>query len=159
MKALYLEENKKISLLNLVKKLSDTYQLKDTNLSYKINPEAVTYLNKEKFFGLIKPKSEQKIPIYFLYSNEPSPININLSIESGFKSDSDIVDENFIASKFDLVLQEGLNKNSKALKPNQDGVFKSLRTVLTIQWLVIGLMALPILFEYLTAGNLNIQLW
>tara|TARA_R110002020_G_scaffold312858_1_gene528268 strand:+ start:7325 stop:7804 length:480 start_codon:yes stop_codon:yes gene_type:complete len=159
MKALYLEENKKISILNLVKKLSDTYQLQNTNLSYKINPEAVTYLNNEKLYGLIKPKPHSKTPIYFLYSNEPSPININLPIESGFKSDNDIVDENFIASKFDLVLQEGLNKNSKALKPNQDGVFKSLRVVLTIQWLVIGLMALPILFEYITAGNLNIQLW
>ena len=105
MQALYLDNTRNIEFVTLTKKISDTYQIKNTTLSYKINPESVTYISKELLYGLIKPKFNQKEPIFFLYSNEPSPININL-MEEGFKTDNDIVDENYLAEKFDLVLQE-----------------------------------------------------
>lgn len=157
MKALYIEENKNISITEIVKKVSDTYQLKNTNLSYKINPEAVTYFNKESLYGLIKSKPQNKTPLFFLYSNEPSPININLTKEEDFKLSSDMVDASFMVSKFNLVLQESLNRNTKDLKPNQDGVFKSLKIVLLIQWIIVLIMSLPIIIEYLTMGNL--KLW
>ncbi len=151
MKALYLDNTRNIEFVELSKKISDTYQIKNTTLSYKINPESVTYISKELLYGLIKPKFNQKEPIFFLYSNEPSPININL-MEEGFKTDNDIVDENYLAEKFDLVLQESLNKNSQKLNSNSNEIFKTLRVVLIIEWLIVFLLALPILFNYITSN-------
>ena len=151
MKALYLDNTKNIQFVELSKKISDTYQIKNTTLSYKINPESVTYISKELLYGLIKPKFNQKEPIFFLYSNEPSPININL-MEEGFKTDNDIVDENYLAEKFDLVLQESLNKNSQKLNSNSNEIFKTLRVVLIIEWLIVFLLALPILFNFITSN-------
>jgi|TARA_R100001129_G_scaffold23551_1_gene15059 hypothetical protein len=151
LKALYLDNTRNIEFVELSKKISDTYQIKNTTLSYKINPESVTYISKELLYGLIKPKFNQKEPIFFLYSNEPSPININL-MEEGFKTDNDIVDENYLAEKFDLVLQESLNKNSQKLNSNSNEIFKTLRVVLIIEWLIVFLLALPILFNYITSN-------
>lgn len=151
MKALYLDNTRNIEFVELSKKISDTYQIKNTTLSYKINPESVTYISKELLYGLIKPKFNQKEPIFFLYSNEPSPININL-MEEGFKTDNDIVDENYLAEKFDLVLQESLNKNSQKLNSNSNEIFKTLRVVLIIEWVIVFLLALPILFNYITSN-------
>ena len=151
MQALYLDNTRNIEFVTLTKKISDTYQIKNTTLSYKINPESVTYISKELLYGLIKPKFNQKEPIFFLYSNEPSPININL-MEEGFKTDNDIVDENYLAEKFDLVLQESLNKNSQKLNSNSNEIFKTLRVVLIIEWLIVFLLALPILFNYITSN-------
>lgn len=151
MQALYLDNTRNIEFVELSKKISDTYQIKNTTLSYKINPESVTYISKELLYGLIKPKFNQKEPIFFLYSNEPSPININL-MEEGFKTDNDIVDENYLAEKFDLVLQESLNKNSQKLNSNSNEIFKTLRVVLIIEWLIVFLLALPILFNYITSN-------
>lgn len=151
MKALYLDNTRNIEFVELSKKISDTYQIKNTTLSYKINPESVTYISKELLYGLIKPKFNQKEPIFFLYSNEPSPININL-MEEGFKTDNDIVDENYLAEKFDLVLQESLNKNSQKLNSNSNEIFKTLRVVLIIEWLIVFLLALPILFNFITSN-------
>lgn len=151
MQALYLDNTRNIEFVTLTKKISDTYQIKNTTLSYKINPESVTYISKELLYGLIKPKFSQKEPIFFLYSNEPSPININL-MEEGFKTDNDIVDENYLAEKFDLVLQESLNKNSQKLNSNSNEIFKTMRVVLIIEWVIIFLMALPILFNYITSN-------
>ena len=151
MQALYLDNTRNIEFVTLTKKISDTYQIKNTTLSYKINPESVTYISKELLYGLIKPKFNQKEPIFFLYSNEPSPININL-MEEGFKTDNDIVDENYLAEKFDLVLQESLNKNSQRLNSNSNEIFKTLRVVLIIEWLIVFLLALPILFNYITSN-------
>jgi len=151
LKALYLDNTRNIEFVELSKKISDTYQIKNTTLSYKINPESVTYISKELLYGLIKPKFNQKEPIFFLYSNEPSPININL-MEEGFKTDNDIVDENYLAEKFDLVLQESLNKNSQKLNSNSNEIFKTLRVVLILEWLIVFLLALPILFNYITSN-------
>ena len=151
MKALYLDNTRNIEFVELSKKISDTYQIKNTTLSYKINPESVTYISKELLYGLIKPKFNQKEPIFFLYSNEPSPININL-MEEGFKTDNDIVDENYLAEKFDLVLQESLNKNSQKLNSNSNEIFKTLRVVLIIEWLIVFLLSLPILFNFITTN-------
>jgi len=151
LKALYLDNTRNIEFVELSKKISDTYQIKNTTLSYKINPESVTYISKELLYGLIKPKFNQKEPIFFLYSNEPSPININL-MEEGFKTDNDIVDENYLAEKFDLVLQESLNKNSQKLNSNSNEIFKTLRVVLIIEWVIVFLLALPILFNYITSN-------
>ena len=151
MQALYLDNTRNIEFVTLTKKISDTYQIKNTTLSYKINPESVTYISKELLYGLIKPKFNQKEPIFFLYSNEPSPININL-MQEGFKTDNDIVDENYLAEKFDLVLQESLNKNSQKLNSNSNEIFKTLRVVLIIEWIIVFLLALPILFNYITSN-------
>lgn len=151
MKALYLDNTRNIEFVELSKKISDTYQIKNTTLAYKINPESVTYISKELLYGLIKPKFNQKEPIFFLYSNEPSPININL-MQEGFKTDNDIVDENYLAEKFDLVLQESLNKNSQKLNSNSNEIFKTLRVVLIIEWIIVFLLALPILFNYITSN-------
>jgi len=151
LKALYLDNTRNIEFVELSKKISDTYQIKNTTLSYKINPESVTYISKELLYGLIKPKFNQKEPIFFLYSNEPSPININL-MEEGFKTDNDIVDENYLAEKFDLVLQESLNKNSQKLNSNSNEIFKTLRVVLIIEWLIVFLLSLPILFNFITTN-------
>lgn len=154
MKALYIDNTKNIKFVDLIKKISDTYQIKNSTLSYKINPESVTYISKESLYGLIKPKFNQKDPIFFIYSNEPSPININL-MDQGFKTDNDIVDENYLAEKFDLVLQESLNKNSQKLNSNSNEIFKTLRVVLIIEWIIILLMLIPILFNYVTT-NLSV---
>ena len=156
MKALYLDNTKNLQFVEIIKKISDTYQIKNSTLSYKINPESVTYISKQLLYGLIKPNFNQKEPIFFLYSNEPSPININL-MDQGFKTDNDIVDENYLAEKFDLVLQESLNKNSQRLNSNSNEIFKTLRVVLIIEWLIVFLLALPILFNFI---SLNIsQIW
>lgn len=146
MKVLHIQENKIIDIKEGVVKQNHILQLPKDKLSFKLNPGAVTMINKPSLFGLIPSKPK---PIVIALGNETALINLNADPSNSFRNDSDWLDTPQLENHYADSLINSLNKNVNSINKNTEQTYKIIIPLLIIEWIIVAIISIPMVIPFI----------